>query len=133
MTLKRSALALGAAALMTASLTGCGGSGGAPAGASKDAFCGAWGSVKAANDEGSSRAAFTAIQAAVAQLKDVGTPSDITTDAKAGYDVLVDAVLKATWKDVKGANGAGAFAASSPADRPKLAAFVSWVGQECPA
>ncbi|GAB3854851.1 hypothetical protein GCM10028801_09650 [Nocardioides maradonensis] len=133
MTLTRPALALGVAALMTATLTGCGGSGGASAGASKEAFCNAWGSVKAANDEGSSKAAFTAIQTAVKQLKGVGTPSDITADAHAGFDVLVDSVLKATWTNVKGSNSAKGFPTESGADRAKVAAFVSWVGQECPA
>lgn len=131
--LKRSALALGAAALMTVSLAACGSksSSDAPTDASKADFCSAWKSVASSVTGASDEAAFNSLQDAVKKLKDVGTPSEITPDARAGYEVVVNAILKASWNDVKDKSGADVFPGVSDADKTKTAAFGVWVGTEC--
>ncbi|HWU20603.1 MAG TPA: hypothetical protein VN088_03700 [Nocardioides sp.] len=136
MTLMRSALALGAAALMTASLAGCGGSdgaAGAPTDASKTDFCNAWKSLGTAVTGGNDESTFTALQSAVRNLEHVGTPSDTPTDARAGFEVAVDAILKASWNDVKGSFGSGTFPGVSADDQAKAKAFGTWAVAECPA
>ncbi|WP_460787349.1 hypothetical protein [Nocardioides maradonensis] len=100
-TIKRSALALSAAALLGLSLTACGSGGGssAPTSASKADFCAAYGSGDQAfanvGDSDYSGAA-DAMHTMADKLKKVGTPSDIPADARAGFEALVDAAGKAS-------------------------------------
>ena len=132
--LKRPALALGAAALMTVSLTACGGGGGssAPKSASKSDFCDAWKNVETSvSSGGDDEDAYNKFKDAIKKLKDTGTPSDITSDARKGFEVAVDAILKTNWNDVKDKSGDDSFPGVSKDDSAKATAFGTWAAQEC--
>ncbi|RYB94131.1 hypothetical protein EUA93_07105 [Nocardioides oleivorans] len=98
----RTRLALTSAALMVGVATSaCGGGGsgsgsdGAPTDASKDDFCSTYSDLFAdlmgdMSDVPSDEQMATAVKDWADKLEAVGTPEDITDDARAGFDDLVD-------------------------------------------
>lgn len=155
--IKRPALALGAAALMTVSLAACGGSdaSGAPKDASKADFCDAWNSgddaFEGIGDDDYSGAA-DAMHKMADKLKDVGTPSDIPSDAREGFEVLVKAAdnasaskMESAVKDMKDAMANGDTSSDGPSeeemtakmfgvstdDVAKVDAFEKWADGAC--
>ncbi|MCL2614196.1 MAG: hypothetical protein FWD95_13325 [Nocardioidaceae bacterium] len=103
--LKRTALAVGAAALMTFSLTACGSSAsGAPTNASKADFCSAYKSEGAAFnglDKGDYAGLATAMHSFADKLKSVGTPAGMPSDARAGFEAMVGAASNADAGKIK--------------------------------
>lgn len=79
----RSLAGAGAAVVLLAGMTACGGD--SPDDASKDDFCDAMEKVINEADD------FDKTKDAVADLADVGTPDDMDDDARDGFELLVDA------------------------------------------
>lgn len=137
---KRSAAALGAAAVLAFSLTACGGDDGgdsgsdsAPADASKSDFCQAFADafkpfVSLEGDPTEDQ--FNDFKDAVKDLADVGTPSDISDDQRTGFEAFVKAVDDGSYDDFKNADGSDIPGVSAD-DQPKAQDFLSWSGKEC--
>ncbi len=88
--IKRPVAAVGAAVLLGFSLSACGG---APTDASKDDFCDAVNSDALADVDFSDEDAYLdAVQEQAEELEDVGTPDDISDDAREGFEIYVDAI-----------------------------------------
>lgn len=155
--MKRSAVALAAAGVLTAALTACGGGGSdassAPKAASTSDFCGAY--DYAANPAFAKLGSHDYAGAADAahqiadKLRKVGTPSDIPREARAGYETLVKVFsslsagqLKQGEAAMRKAMKSGPAGASPDAVARKLfhlsadqatsvAAFTQWAGDLC--
>lgn len=145
--------ALGAAALLSISLTACGSGGGssasaAPTNASKADFCSAFKNGGSAFDnigDTDYSGAADAMHKVADKLKSVGTPAGIPADARKGFEVLVNSAsnmsadkLQQSMKDMKsmgsGASGqamAAKMLGISPGDLPKLVAFEKWAQTAC--
>lgn len=136
-TIKRSALALGAAALMGLSLTACGSNASsAPTNASQDDFCKTFQSASSTIDDKASDSdqADQAHQVADS-LKKVGTPSDMSADARKGFEIFVDFLGKVDAGDVKklsesSSSSNGPFSAD---DESKVEAFLQYTTTNCMA
>lgn len=93
--IKRPAATIGAAALLAFSLTACGG---APTDASKDEFCEAIDKAGQAafediDLENPDEEAFVdALKESAEDLEEVGTPEDISDDAREGWELTIEAV-----------------------------------------
>jgi hypothetical protein len=135
--LKRPAVALGAAALLAFSLAACGGGSGgsdAPDSASKDDFCKAFADAftPLANLSGDpTEVQFNDFKDAVDHLGDVGTPSDISDDNRKGFEVFVDAVHDGSYDDFKGESDS--LPGVSADDETKAEAFFTWSSNQCAA
>jgi hypothetical protein len=87
----RPAVTLGAAALLSFSLTACGG--GAPTDASVDAFCevvtdDSWAEGV---EEGDYEGIVEALQDHAGEIEEVGTPEDMSDDEREGWEIAVEA------------------------------------------
>ncbi|WP_460847577.1 hypothetical protein [Nocardioides ultimimeridianus] len=133
-TMKRSALGLSAAALMALSLSACGGASGAPKDASQQSFCDAWKtSFTAIQDNGSTGDQADQAHKVADQLKKVGTPSDMSADARKGFEIFVDWLGKVSADDVK-KMGESTDPSASPFsgdDETKFEAFTAYTGSKC--
>lgn len=135
-TMKRSALALSAAALMALSLSACGGgASGAPKDASQQSFCDSWNSADSSIDDNAS-AGDQADQAhkVADNLKKVGTPSDMSSDARKGFEVFVDWLGDVSSSDVKKLNETSDDPSDSPFsgdDESKVEAFLTYTATKC--
>ncbi|HWU20602.1 MAG TPA: hypothetical protein VN088_03695 [Nocardioides sp.] len=151
-TMKRSALALSAAALLALSLSACGNNAsGAPKDASMSDFCAAYNSDQSFAGLASTDydGAADAAHQMASKMKDVGTPSNIPSDARDGFELMVQAMEGMTADKLKTAMTAmqKSFSNSTDApdpdtvanqmlgisssDAPKLAAFTKWAGDNC--
>jgi hypothetical protein len=104
---------------------------GAPADASEDDFCSAWNDVfnVLASTSTPDEAAFGRFQDAVAHLGEVGTPSQISSDQRQGFEVFVEAIGNASYEDVTKSSSDSLPGVS--ADEEKQAeAFVQWAATE---
>lgn len=129
---KRPMVAAGAAAVLALSLTACGGGGGddaadAPKDASKDGFCeklNAFDSIE--SNDNPTEDEFNDIKDQILELRDVGTPKEITGEAREGFEIFIDAVDGLSYDDAKDlANSdSDTFPGVSEDDSAKLLAFV---------
>ncbi len=131
----RPALAAGAAALLAASLTACGGgASGAPEDASADDFCGAFEAYGTAftsieGDEPTEEE-FDAILDEVDAIAEVGTPEDISEDAREGFEIFVDELSALDYGDVEDA-GDGNLVEVSDEDNAAVDDFVTYASETC--
>lgn len=133
-TIKRSALALSAAALMGLSLTACGGSNAssAPSDASQEDFCKTFDSASSTIDDSASDSDQADQAHKVADsLKKVGTPSDMSADARKGFEIFVDWLGKVDAGDVKKLSESEGSSDSpfSGDDESKVEAFLQYTAK----
>lgn len=129
--LKRPVLALGAAALLTVSLTACGGgsSADAPKDTSKSSFCDSWKDMgssiddKASPDDQADQAHKVADK-----LKSVGTPSDMSSDARKGFEVFTDFLANVNGDDVKKLTADSSDSPWSSDEEKEVEAFLTYAG-----
>lgn len=133
--LKRPAVALGAAVLFAFSLTACGGdSGSAPDDASKGDFCDAVGNAfkPLLSLEGEpNEDQFKEFQDKVGELKDVGTPDGLSADQRDGFEIFVDAVHDADYQDFK--DDPQNIPGVNDEDQAKAQDFLTYATAECAA
>lgn len=134
--IKRPLLALGAAALMTVSLTACGGASGAPKDASVSDFCAAMSSQDAAGqklgDKDYDKAADL-LHKLADELKKTGTPKGISDEERKGFEVEVDKLGGVSSGDLKKADeddNAELFKVSGD-DKKAADAFDSYFAKTC--
>ncbi len=148
-TARKAALVVASTALALGALAGCGSdsdggsdggssAGGASAGgdASKDDFCTAFNGlvtdVLAKAGTGDLSDAVSAIKDWAANMKEVGTPSDMPDDARQGFEVFVEAASNidedATLGDLQSLGSE-----LSQADQDAGESFGSWATENCPA
>lgn len=120
--LKRGVAAAGAIALLALSLTACGSdSSGASESASKDDYCKAFLDAPQGEDVSADD-----VHTWAGKLKDVGTPKEISGDARDGFETFVDYASDIKDSDIDKFNGS-----TDPSDifggddAKKVAAFVS--------
>jgi len=139
-TIKRSAIALGAVAALTVSLTACGDdASSAPKSASKADFCKAWEGDSSMNNikEGDYKGMVDAIHKMADNLKKTGTPKGIPADAREGFEVEVKAASKLDADTLKKAMKAADSDSStemlgiSSSDAKKANAFESYADDLC--
>jgi len=108
-------------ALMAGGLTACGGSGDdAPEDASTKDFCGSFAKVSQSRDFDKTKDAFQ-------DLKDTGTPDNMSDDAREGFEILTDIATDAdSEKDAtKKAEDLSAD------DEKKVTKFIAYTAKEC--
>lgn len=133
---KRPAAAAGAAALLAFSLSACGGSDAAdaPTDASKDEFCDGWNAVYEPLAEAGSgdptEEQFDKFKEEVEALADIGTPEEMSDEAREGFEVFVDAVSDSSFDDFDSAEGDNLPGVSED-DTAKAQAFVEYAVTEC--
>ncbi len=126
--IKRPAAAVGAAVLLAFSLSACGG---APTDASKDDFC------EAVNDQSAfegvdiedADAYVDALKEQAESLEEVGTPDDISDDAREGFDVYIDAIGDIDADDIE--NPDDLEDAISKDDQDKVEKFFEYQAETC--
>lgn len=102
--LRRRVAAVSAPVLLALSLTACGGgsdAAGAPDDASVDDFCAAQTDVPDNVDENDNAAILDAAKDNAKALADVGTPTDFSADARAGFEAYIDFIDGAEESDVE--------------------------------
>jgi hypothetical protein len=137
--LKRPALALSAAALMTLSLAACGSSGGgsdassAPKTATVADFCaGIEGIGTAIDDKASSTDQADQAHTFADKLRGIGTPSDMPADARTGYEVFVDFLGKVSSSEVdKLKTASSQSSVFTGDDETKVTAFTTYATTAC--
>lgn len=135
--IKRPVAAAGAAAVLALSLTACGGgddAGDAPKDASKDDFCEKLNALDSLETSDTpSEDEFNDAKDKILELRDVGTPKEITGDAREGFEIFIDAVDDLSYDDAKDlANSdSDTFPGVSEDDNAKLLAFVFSAGALC--
>jgi len=133
----RAALTIASTALVLGSLAGCGSDGsdvgdgaGAPDDASLKDFCTTFNSLTSDLLDGDSAGSATSIKDWAADLEEVGAPSEMTDDARDGFEVFVEAASKidgdATLEDLRELEEN-----FSKEDTEKAAAFSAWAIKEC--
>lgn len=127
--IKRPAAAVGAAALLAFSLTACGGS---PDDASKEDFCEAYSSQSddSFNTEDPDKAA-EALNDYADKLDEVGTPDDISDDARHGFEVIVDAFGDVDGDDLKDEDAQKALEDKYKDDEDDVNAFFEYATKKC--
>ncbi|HJQ05545.1 MAG TPA: hypothetical protein VJ872_08885 [Nocardioides sp.] len=136
-TIKRSALALSAAALMGLSLSACGSNGGssAPTNASQEDFCKTFEDASSTIDDTASDSDQADQAHKVADsLKKVGTPSDMSSDARQGFEIFVDFLGKVDASEVKKLNDSSSSSDNNPFsgdDKTKVEAFLQYTTTKC--
>jgi hypothetical protein len=116
------------ALLLAATLTACGGGpgGDAPDNASNEDFCNAF------NDAPGDGADADAVHDYADRLADVGTPSDITGDAREGFEIFVDYAADVSDDDIsKFDDSADPSDIFDGDDASKVSAFVSKYAEIC--
>ncbi len=100
--IKRSVGAAGAAVLLAAALTACGGgASGAPDDASAKDYCKAFGEEPKDADNKDTDKAADSVHEYADKLAEVGTPKDIDGDARDGYEIYVDFLAEIDGDDIK--------------------------------
>lgn len=127
--IKRPVAAAGAAAVLALSLTACGGSDAAdaPQDASKDDFCEKFQSLdQVETGDTPSEDEFNDAKDKVLELRDVGTPKEISGEAREGFEIFLDAVDDLSYDDAKelATSDSDTFPGVSEDDSAKLLAFV---------
>lgn len=134
--IKRPIFAAGAAALMAVSLTACGGS--APADASTEDFCEVTNDTSwyADIEEDDYEGFVDAIKDYVDKLEEVGTPEDISDEAREGFEIQIEAAGDISADDLKEAEESGS--ADSPFETDlseeeieKVSAFQTYQVETC--
>jgi hypothetical protein len=126
--IKRPAAAVGAAVLLALSLSACGG---APTDASKDDFC------EAVNDQSAfedvdpedTEAYVDALKEQAESLEEVGTPDDISDDAREGFEIYVDTIGDIDADDID--NPEDLEDEISKDDEKKVEEFFTYQGETC--
>ncbi len=136
--IKRYAGAASAAVLMTFSLAACGG---APTDASSEDFCEAYNgqtkALEAIDPEGSPESQaedlVDALKDYAEKLEEVGTPENISDEAREGFEITVEELGDLDAGDVQKAieDQSGEFAEVSKDDEEKAAAFDEYASKEC--
>nr|WP_278258110.1 hypothetical protein [Nocardioides convexus] len=136
--IKRPVAAVGAAALLALSLSACGG---APTDASKEDYCKAVKSQtsgddfeKAVTDKDYDKVADL-LKDRVKDIEDVGTPDDISDDAREGFEIQVKAAKDVSGDDIKKAfedNSSDPFEADlSKDEKDKVKAYNEYESKTC--
>ncbi len=127
--IKRSIGAAGAAVLLAATLSACGG---APTDASTDDYCNAFiDSPKDLESDDTGKQVDAAGEWAD-DLNEVGTPEEIDGDAREGFEIFVDFLNDVSEDDIKDLEGA-----DDPSevfdgdDGDKVEAFINKTGEVC--
>lgn len=138
--IKRPAAAIGAAALLAFSLAACGGDSGgssggdSPANASKDDFCSAlkdaYQPLAGIEDE-PTEDQWRSFQDSIDKLSGVGTPDDISDDARVGFDAFVKAVGDTDYEEAKDYAG-DTFPGVDKGDEDKVVEFLTYSETTCP-
>ncbi len=136
--IKRFAGAGSAGMLLAFSLTACGG---APTDASAEDFCEAYNgnteALDAIDPEGSpesqAEALVDALKDYAEKLDEVGTPENISDEAREGFEITVEALGDLDAGDVQKAieDQSGEFAKVSKDDEEKAASFDEYATKEC--
>lgn len=136
--IKRYAGAASAAVLLAFSLTACGG---APTDASSEDFCKAYNgqteALEAIDPEGSPESQagdlVDALKDYAEKLDEVGTPENISDEAREGFEITVEELGDLDADDVQKAieDGNAEFAEVSKDDEEKAAAFDEYASKEC--
>lgn len=136
--IKRPLAAAGAAVLLALSLTACGG--GAPADASVEDFC------KVTQDEAGQEDFFKAIEDEdwdkiaeliedqAAEVEEVGTPDDISDDAREGFEIQLEAAQGISADDIEKAfkDDEDPFEADlSDEEKKKVEAYTEYENETC--
>jgi len=132
MTIKRYAAASGAAVLLALSLTACGGSD-APEDASQENFCEAFNSQADVGAEEDAGAQVDAAKEVADQLEEVGTPDDISDDARDGFEQYLEALQDIDEDDVEKLADASEEEAAEALDldQDKFEAFFGYALETC--
>lgn len=134
--IKRPIIAAGAATLMALSLAACGGS--APADASTEEFCEVTNDTSWFTDieEDDYDGFVDAIKEYVDRLEEVGTPEDISDEAREGFELQIEAAGDISADDLRDAEDSGS--AESPfetdlseEDIEKVTAFQTYQAETC--
>ncbi len=129
--IKRPIAVVGATALLSFSLTACGG---APTDASKDDFCksvgGVFETLFAADADGPSEDQWKDVQDAVSELEDTGTPDGISDDERNGFEVFTEAVADADYDDIKDSDDE--IPGVDKDDQADGEKFFSYAAETCP-
>ena len=132
--LQRPALAAASAAFLTFSLAACGG--GPPDDASKDEFCGVINDPKYFEDldENSDEQDYLdAVQELADDLRDVGTPDDISDDAREGFEIQLDAVDELEAEDINFEGDEDPLQEGlSDDEKEKVDAYTEYEDKTCP-
>ncbi|MEZ0577338.1 hypothetical protein [Nocardioides sp. MH1] len=133
--IKRPAAAVGAAALLAFSLTACGGGGSdAPDNASTDDYCDVVNDQSFFEDLGddpSNEDFVDALKKYADKLKDVGTPDDISDDARKGFEIQLDAIDDLDPDEID-INDPDSFEKDfSSDDKDKIAAYTEYESKTC--
>ncbi len=141
----RSVAGLGAVALLTLSLGGCGGGDdGGPAKETADEtmavastkdFCTAWRDTLAAlidlNPEGLTQPKWKTFQAALDDLVDTGLPDDAPPDAVKGHEVFTTALGTLDFKEMKRLQGSDNLPGVSDKDETMSRVFTTYASETC--
>lgn len=134
--IKRPVAAAGAAAVLALSLTACGGgdAGDAPKDASKDDFCEKLNALDSLEtSETPTEDEFNDAKDKILELRDVGTPKEISGEAREGFEIFIDAVDDLSYDEAKklASSDSDTFPGVSEEDNAKLLAFVFSAGALC--
>jgi hypothetical protein len=136
--IKRFAGAGSAAVLLALSLSACGDSASdAPDDASVEDFCKAYNATSSSDEDASDSDKVDEAHEQAEKLIEVGTPEDISDDAREGFEILVDAVADIEEDDVDNINNAESEDAfrdaigASEDDFEKVVAFLTYAGETC--
>lgn len=123
----RRLLAAACLVLVAGTMSACGGAGGAPEDASKKDFCkaieGAPTDDKPSQDD---------VDEWAEELKDTGTPDDISDDARNGFEVLVEALEDADVDELDD-NSSFEDVVKDKDDRKDVTKFFEYYGKTCAA
>lgn len=128
--IKRPIAAAGAAALLAFSLTACGG---APDDASKDDFCKTFNDSAFAQDIDPEDfdAQADALNEYSENLEEVGTPEDISDDARNGFEVIVEAFGDVDADDLEDEDAQKAIEEKYKDDEEDVNAFFEYAANKC--
>jgi hypothetical protein len=129
--IKRPAAALGATVLLAFSLAACGGD--APTDASEGDFCDAWNDSAFSEDiaEDDFEAQADALNEWADSLEEVGTPESIPDDARAGFEVFVEALGEVNADDLEDEDAQQALEDKYKDDEDDIEAFTAFATDTC--
>ena len=132
----RTRLALPSVALFVAATTAACGSGGAPTDASPKAFCDAQGSLMSdiaasADKMPKPEDLAKSIQSWADKIEEVGTPDDMSEEARAGFEATIDQARDIEADDLKADNLDNLGEELSGDAKKEAEAFTSYVGEKC--
>jgi hypothetical protein len=132
MNIKRYAAASSAAVLLALSLSACGGVD-APEDASQEAFCEAFNSQAEVGEKESAEDQVDVAHDIGDKLEEVGTPDDISDDARKGFEEYVEALKDINEDDVKELSDASEDEAAEALgiDKDAFTAFFEYAFKTC--